>query len=155
MIKLHHYTRAERIAHDHGLEVITACPTSIPSGVPNRDHYGNYVTALSVYIGTSEQRDQLPKNQAYGLLIQSIHDHSCSIAGVLIDIAEKLVSDSEFSDRQTFEDYMIGDDINRAPVGYREQLRCEYRDFKNTAARARACLSPEVIAKLETLLNDA
>ena len=155
MIKLHHYTKAEHIARDHGLEVIQACPTSIPAGVPSRDHYGNYVTALSVYIGTAEQRDQLPKNHAYGLLVQSIHDNSCSIAGVLIDIAEKLQFDAEFSNRQEFEDYMVGRDINRTPVGYYDQLRCEYRDFKNTAARARRCLAPEVITKLESLLEDA
>ena len=155
MIKLHHYTAAEWIARDHGLEVLQACPVSIPAGVPHRDHYGNYVTALSVYIGTAEQRDQLPKNHAYGLLIQSIHDNSCSIAGALIDIAEKLVFDAEFSDRQAFEDYMLRGDINRAPVGYRDQLRCKYRDFKNTAARAKKCLAPEVITKLEKLLEDA
>ena len=154
MIKLHHYTTAEHIARDHGLEVIQACPTSIPAGVPSRDHYGNYVTALSVYIGTAEQRDQLPKNHAYGLLVQSIHDNSCSIAGVLIDIAEKLQFDAVFSDRQEFEDYMLRGDIN-APVGYLDQLRCEYRDFKNTAARAKKCLAPEVITKLERLLEDA
>ena len=163
MIKLHHYTTAEWIARDHGLEVIQACPVSIPDGVPNRrltwqqnrDHYGNYLTALSVYIGTAEQRDQLPKNHAYGLLVQSIHDNSCSIAGVLIDIAEKLQLDAEFSDRQAFEDYMLRGDMNRAPIGYRDQLRCEYRDFKNTAARAKKCLTPEVITKLEKLLSDA
>ena len=155
MIKLHHYTAAEWIARDHGLEVFQACPVSIPAGVPHRDHYGNYVTAFSVYIGTTDQRDQLPKNHAYRLLVQSIHDNSCSVAGVLIDIAEKMQLDAEFSDRQAFEDYMLRDDINRAPVGYRDQLRDQYRDFKNTAARARACLAPEVITKLETLLNDA
>ena len=155
MIKLHHHTAAERIARDHGLEILSSCYASIPAGIPHQDHYGNYVKAISVYIGTNNQRDQLPKNHAYGLVIQPSHDHSCSIASVLIDIAEKLVFDSEFSDRQSFEDYMIGNDINRAPVGYREQLRDEYRDFKNTAARAKACLAPEVIAKLETLLNDA
>jgi hypothetical protein len=154
MIKLQTFTKAEWIARDHGLTVLIACPTPVPHGVPLRDHWGNYVTATTGYIGTADQAGTLPKHLAYGRLVHSISQQTCPVSDVLIDIAEQLEMVRSFPTRKALEDYTIDRvGFGRCSKETLDEAINDWHNAKAVADRAKACLPGTVIDALDSLLD--
>ena len=153
MITLATFTKAEWIARDHGLTVLSACPTTIPAGIPWHDHYGNRVTATTAYVGTADQAGALPKSLAYGRLIHSIHQQSVPVSDVLIDIAEQLEMMRAFPTRRELETYTVDRvGFGRCPADTIEAAVTDWHNAQAVATRAKACLPGSVIEALEALL---
>jgi len=152
MIKLQHFTKADWLARDHGLVVLSACSASLPAGIPWHDHYGNRVTATTAYIGTADQAGTLPKGLAYGRLVHSIHQQSVPIADVLIDIAEQFELVSAYPTRDSFESFAIDClGFGRCPADRIDEARQQWRDAANTVDRAKRCLPAAVVLQLGEL----
>jgi len=152
MIKLQHFTKADWLARDHGLVVLSACPAFLPAGLPCSDHYGNRVTATTAYIGKADQAGTLPKGLAYGRLVHSIHQQSVPVADVLIDIAEQFELLSAYPTRESFENFVIDClGFGRCPAERIDEARQQWRDASNTVARAKRCLPQAVVSQLDGL----
>jgi len=153
MIKLQHFTKADWLARDHGLVVLSACAASLPAGIPLRDHYGNRVTATTAYIGTADQAGTLPKGLAYGRLIRSIHNQASPQAGdVLLHIAEQFELLSAYPTRESFEHFAIDClGFGRCPADRIDEARQQWRDASNTVERAKRCLPEPVVSQLGEL----
>ena len=155
MFKTHHYTKAEKIVRDHKLKIHSTCHASLPEGVPYRDHYGNYVTARTVYISTPETKDLPEKNQAYGRQVASIHDNrSSDLVDALLDIAENIVWVNKFKTGENYERYMTHDYRECYRGVSLDRYRRMWRDHLNTAQRAKKTLPAGLIKELEALLDD-
>lgn len=45
------YDAARIRAEDAGIVVVSCCYADLPKGLPRTDHYGNHLTAQTIYIG--------------------------------------------------------------------------------------------------------
>jgi hypothetical protein len=141
------YDAARRIAADHGLTVISVCHASLPPGTPAKDHYGNYVSAFTVYIG---KPGTIEKNCAYARCFKP-HTQLVDpgISEALSAIADHLAYWDKFGSRADYEAYY--NSPNRLPEYQQQQLRDAWCDHASTAQRAIACLPAELVAWLRGL----
>jgi hypothetical protein len=140
------YDAAERRARESGLALVNVCHAALPPGVPSRDHWGNYVTARTVYLGTP---GTVEKDCAYGRVVHSIHQQATpSMADALHDIADALLMVRTFADRAAYEAYFSAGCRNSAE---RDAMATAWHDYSGTAQRATRCLPPELLTWLESL----
>lgn len=141
--------RAERL----GLSVVSVCHASLPPGVPCRDHWDNYVTAETVYIGAPGTPEKLC---AYGRSVHSIHQQATpGLAEALRDICDALAVMDSFTSRAEYVDYYLGPNVGRCPAHQIDQMAQAWRDYQCTAHRAVRCLPPELVAWLRSLYQEA
>ena len=139
------YDPAERRARDAGLAVISVCHAALPAGVPCRDHYGNYVTAETVYIGSPGSREY---NCAYGRSVHSIHQQVLpGLAEALADIAEALQVVGTFKTRAAYEEYYRPGCRHCGDI---DSMAVAWRDYVCTAERAKRCLPAGILQWLES-----
>jgi hypothetical protein len=141
------YDAARWQAEKHGLTVISVCHASLPPGTPSRDHYGNYVSALTVYIG---KPGTVEKNCAYARCFKP-HTQLVDpgISEALSAIAYHLAYFDSFANRAEYEAYY--NSPHKLPEYQQQQLRDAWHDHSSTAQRAIACLPAELIAWLRSL----
>lgn len=141
------YDAARWQAEKHGLAVISICHADLPPGTPSRDHYGNYVSAFTVYIG---KPGAVPYNCAYARCFKP-HTQLVDpgISEALSAIANHLAYFDSFADRAEYIEYF--NSPHRLPEYQQQQLRDAWCDHSSTAQRAIRCLPPELILWLRSL----
>lgn len=140
------YSAAEFRAREAGLTVVSVCHAALPAGVPSRDHWGNYVMAETVYVG---RPGTVEKNCAYGRSVHSIHQGARpSVADALRDIADALRMVRTFASRADYEAYYLPGCRHNGNI---DAMAESWRDYSNTAARARRCLPADLLEWLESL----
>jgi len=140
------FDAAQRYGRDAGLEVVSVCHAALPAGVPSRDHCGNYVNAFTVYIGAPGTPEY---GCSYGRVINSIHTLATpTVADALHDIAQALDVVAEFGSRADYETYFLGGCRGVAEI---DSMRVAWRDYQQTAHRAKRCLPADLLAILPTL----
>jgi hypothetical protein len=125
--------------------VISVCHAALPHGVPERDHFGNYVMAQTVYLGRpgSTERDC-----AYGRSVHSIHQAALpGMAEAMADIAEALMYTREFASCAEYETYFLPACRSAAEIC---EMPAAWRDYRCTADRARRCLPADLLAWLDS-----
>ena len=140
------FDAAKRRATELGLTVVSVCHASLPDGLPCRDHYGNYLTARTVYIG---EPGTIEKDCTYGRSVFPIHQTvEPGVDSCLFDVWEALHTIKKYSSCETYLEsvapYVSG------PIQL-EQARSHWFDRKSVADRARRCLPAELMAWLMNL----
>jgi hypothetical protein len=85
------YSAADYRARQLGLSVLGYHYAALPAGCSTRDHYGNYVQALQVWIGSADLgRDGIGSAAAaYGTVVQSIHTLATPDLGTVLAIIRR------------------------------------------------------------------
>jgi hypothetical protein len=137
------FDAAKRRATDLGLTVISVCHADIPPGMPIQDHFGNYVTARTIYIGKPGTAE---KNCAYGRSVFPIHQAvDPGIDSCLLNIWEALNILRRFPD---LEQYLEAWRPSTSGTNRYEQVRDYWLDCKSIVDRAKRCLPDEILAWL-------
>lgn len=154
-LRTHNYTRADWLARDHGLRVLRLTAAALPAGIRPVDHYGNWLTAETVWIGTEPPATEDWRAVAFGTSVHSIHQQATPGVGeALLDIAEAILQIEHYGTRAALEAEVLRYSYGKRGCGDAlDNAATDWRDWQVKAHRARVGLPAAVFERLPGLFD--